>query len=121
RATREGADACLHPSEAGPKSKLSERRRCNSLPQMADEKMGMEEGVERQPSEGGSATAAAEKRSLWGRIFGGGWKKKLLLGILGLFLVTGLAGGGTFLYLLDKYGKEVPDAPDLDKWRPPIL
>lgn len=88
---------------------------------MADEKMGMEEGVERQPSEGGSATAAAKKRSLWGRIFGGGWKKKLLLGILGLFLVTGLAGGGTFLYLLDKYGKEVPDAPDLDKWRPPIL
>ena len=70
----------------------------------------------------GAPELASERRpSLLVRWWRGGWWRRLLLVGLALFVVGLLAGGGTFLWLLQKYGKEVPDAPDLDKWRPPIL
>src|SRR5690606_21078217 len=93
---------------------LSDRWRCNSLARMA----GGTNGTEGR----GAPELASERRpSLLVRWWRGGWWRRLLLVGLALFVVGLLAGGGTFLWLLQKYGKEVPDAPDLDKWRPPIL
>ncbi|HLV60854.1 MAG TPA: transglycosylase domain-containing protein, partial [Fredinandcohnia sp.] len=87
---------------------------------MAETTKPTEGGEKDLPKESG-ASPAGKGRSFLGRMWAGRLWKKLFFVALSLFLLAGLAGGGTFLWLLQKYGKEVPDAPDLDKWRPPIL
>jgi penicillin-binding protein 1A len=47
--------------------------------------------------------------------------RRVVWGGLAALAIGALGAGGTAWWMFHTYGKEVPDAPELAKWRPPIL